>query len=131
MGRPEHSGSYGRDPRSTSKNAAHANFGSQLLVREFAEHDAALPQEGPSTRPSELLRFGLDVSVLRAVLRTCSKAPYALAISNRSIPSSVSKAQKPSPGVLSTSGIRNYLGLARFGCIVIVLRLREMVSNQC
>jgi len=36
-----------------------------------------------------------------------SYALYALASSNRSIPSSVSKARKPSPIVLSTSGIRD------------------------
>jgi hypothetical protein len=28
-------------------------------------------------------------------------------------------------------GVAHYLGLARLGCIVIVLRLREMVSSQC
>jgi hypothetical protein len=41
---------------------------------------------------------------------SCKRAPealYAFASSNRSIPSSVSKARKPSSGVLSTSGIRN------------------------
>jgi transposase len=55
-------------------------------------------------------RFCTDV---RQSIPFCPRTPealYALATSNRSIPSSLSKARKPSTSVLSTSGIRDLHG---------------------
>src|ERR687889_1406182 len=53
-------------------------------------------------------RFYTDVRESIPFCQRALEALYALATSNRSIPSSLSKARKPNPGVLSTSGIRNH-----------------------
>ena len=53
-------------------------------------------------------RFYTDVRESIPFCQRALEALYALATSNRSIPSSLSKARNPNPGVLSTSGIRNH-----------------------
>src|SRR5215217_3965246 len=79
-----------------------------LLVLANSNHSA--PHFDSSARkvsPSRCMQFCIDASVSVPFCIRVLDAPYARVNSNRSIPLSFSNARKPSPGVLSTSGICN------------------------